>query len=130
MDGKNRMLRWLGLGLLLGSGLASLASAQGWGKFDGQYRGELTLTKEIKGDCTRPPPGALYPLGISRGAVRFVYVPRFDTILIGQVDENGNFKASARARKGSVQMTGHIQGNNITATITSPSCNYSFRTKD
>ena len=99
-------------------------------KFDGQYRGEPTLTKVIKGDCTQPPLGALYPLRISRGEVRFVYVPRFDTALSGRVVEDGTFKASARARKGFVQMTGRIQGNNITATIVSPSCNYSFQTKD
>ena len=124
------MLRWLGLGLLLGTGLGSVAWAQSSAKFDGQYRGELTLTKVIKGDCTQPPLGALYPLRISRGEVRFAYVPRFDTTLSGRVGEDGIFKASARARKGSVQMTGRIQANNITATIVSPSCNYTFKTKD
>ena len=107
-----------------------IAWAQGSTKFDGQYRGELTLTKVIKGDCTQPPLGALYPLTISRGEFRFVYVPRFDTTLSGRVDENGIFKASARVRKGIVQMTGRIRGNSITATIVSPSCNYTFQTKD
>jgi hypothetical protein len=124
------MLRLLGLGLLLGAGLGSVAWAQGSAKFDGQYRGELTLTKEIKENCTQPPLGALYPLRISRGEVRFVYVPRFDTTLTGTIDENGNFKASARVRKGFVQMSGRIQGNNITAYIVSPSCNYTFQTKN
>ena len=124
------MLRWLGLGLLLGTGLGSVAWAQSSAKFDGQYRGELTLTKVIKGDCTQPPLGALYSLRISRGEVRFAYVPRFDTTLSGRVGEDGIFKASARARKGSVQMTGRIQANNITATIVSPSCNYTFQTKN
>ena len=123
------MLRLLGLGLLLGTGLGSLAWAQGSAKFDGQYMGELTLTKVIEGDCTQPPLGALYPLRIFRGEVRFVYVPRFDTTLSGRVDENGMFKASARSRRGSVRMTGRIQGNNITAYIVSPSCNYTFQTK-
>jgi hypothetical protein len=123
------MLRWLGLGLLLGTGLASVAWAQGSAKFDGQYMGELTLTKVIN-DCTQPPLGALYPLTISRGEVRFAYVPRFDTTLSGKVDENGTFKASARLRRGYVQMTGHIQGNNLTAHIVSPSCNYTFQTKN
>ena len=123
------MLRLLGLGLLLGTGLGSLAWAQGSAKFDGQYMGELTLTKVIEGDCTQPPLGALYPLRIFRGDVRFVYVPRFDTTLSGRVDENGMFKASARLRRGSVRMTGRIQGNNITAYIVSPSCNYTFQTK-
>ena len=123
------MLRWLGLGLLLGTGLGSAAWAQGSAKFDGQYVGELTLTKVIN-DCTRPPLGALYPLTISKGEVRFVYVPRFDTTLHGKVDENGILKASARVRRGFVQMTGRIQGNNIIAYIVSPSCNYTFRTKD
>jgi hypothetical protein len=122
------MLRWLGLGLLLGTGIGSIAWAQGSTKFDGQYIGELTLTKVIN-DCTQPPPGALYPLTISRGEVRFKYVPRFDTALSGKVDENGNFKAAAHLRKGFVQMTGHIQGNNLTAHIISPSCNYTFQTK-
>jgi hypothetical protein len=123
------MLRWLGLGLMLGTGIGSIAWAQGSVKFDGQYIGELTLTKAIN-DCTQPPPGALYPLTISRGEVRFKYVPRFDTALSGKVDENGNFKAAARLRKGFVQMTGHIQGNNLTAHIISPSCHYTFQTKN
>ena len=123
------MLRWLGLGLLLGTGLGSIAWAQGSGKFDGQYMGELTLTKEMSGDCTTPPLGALYPLTVSRGEVRFKYVPRFNTSLSGKVDQNGLFKASARLRRGSVQMTGSIQGNNITAYIVSPSCKYTFKTK-
>ena len=124
------MLRSLGLGLLLGAGLGSVAWAQSSAKFDGQYRGELTLTKEIKENCTQPPLGALYPLRIFRGEVRFVYVPRFDTTLRGRVDENGIFNASARIRHGSVQMTGRIYGKNITAHIVSPSCNYTFQTKD
>jgi hypothetical protein len=123
------MLRWLGLGLLLGAGLGSVAWAQSSTKFDGQYVGELTLTK-VMNDCTRPPLGALYPLTISRGEVRFKYVPRFNTTLTGKVGEDGMFKASARLRRGSVQMTGHIQGNNLTAYIVSPSCNYTFQTKN
>ena len=124
------MMKWLGLGLLLSTGLGSVAWAHGSAKFDGQYMGELTLTKVINGDCTEPPLGALYPLGISKGEVRFAYIPRFDTTLRGWVGENGIFKASARVRKGFVQMTGRIQGNNITAHIVSPSCNYTFQTKD
>ena len=124
------MFRFLGLGLLLSAGLAGVASAQGTSRFDGQYRGELTLTKEIQGNCTQPPLGALYPLRISRGEVRFDYVPRFDTRLSGRIDENGTFKASARIRKGIVQMTGRVQGNSIIAYIVSPSCNYRFQTKD
>ena len=123
------IMKWLALGLVFGMEVG-VAWAQSSTKFDGQYRGELTLTKVIKGDCTQPPLGALYPLTISRGEVRFVYVPRFDTRLSGKVDENGIFKASARARKGFVQMTGRIQGRNITADIVSPSCNYIFQTKD
>ncbi len=124
------MLRSLGLGLLIGAGLGSLAWAQGSARFDGQYRGELTLTKVIDGDCTEPPLGALYPLTISGGDVRFIYVPRFGTTLYGKVGANGIFKASARLRRGFAQMTGRIQGNNITATIVSPSCNYTFQTKN
>jgi hypothetical protein len=123
------MLRWLGLGLLLGTGLGSIAWAQGSARFDGQYMGELTLTKEMSGDCITPPLGALYPLTVFRGEVRFKYVPRFNTSLSGKVDQNGLFKASARLRRGSVQMTGSIQGNNITAYIVSPSCKYMFKTK-
>ena len=124
------MQRWLGLGLLLGAGLGSVAMAQGSAKFDGQYMGELTLTNIIEGDCTQPPFGALYPLTVSRGEVRLVYLPRFGTTLRGKVGENGNFKASARLRRGVVEMTGHIQGNNLTAYIVSPSCNYTFQTKN
>ncbi len=104
--------------------------AQGSAKFDGQYMGELTLTNIIEGDCTQPPLGALYPLTVSRGEVRLVYLPRFGTTLRGRVGENGNFKASARLRRGVVEMTGHIQGNNLTAYIVSPSCNYTFQTKN
>ena len=124
------MLRRLGLGLLVGTGLGSVVWAQGLAKFDGQYMGELTLTKVISGDCTQPPLGALYALTISRGEVRFAYRPRFGTTLIGRVGENGSFKASARLPKGFVQMTGHIQGNNLTASIVSPSCNYTLHTKN
>ena len=124
------MLRWLGLGLLLGAGPGSVAWAQGSAAFDGQYMGELTLTKVINGDCTKPPFGALYPLTISRGEVRFAYRPRFDTTLSGRVDGNGILTASARVRKGFVRMTGRIQGRNLTAFIVSPSCNYTFRTKN
>jgi hypothetical protein len=124
------MLKLAGPGLLLCTALGSAAWAQGSSRFDGQYRGELTLTKEIKENCTRPPLGALYPLRISQGEVEFVYVPRFDTTLRGRVNENGIFKASARIRHGSVQMTGRVQGRTITAYIVSPSCNYTFQTKD
>jgi hypothetical protein len=124
------MLKCLGLILLLGAGVGSVAWAQGSAKFDGQYVGELTLTKIVNGDCTEPPLGALYPLRIARGEVRFAYVPRFETTLTGRVDENGFFKASARLRSGSVQMTGRIQGNNVRASIVSPSCNYTFQTKN
>jgi len=118
------------LGLLVGAGLGSAAFAQGSANFDGQYVGELTLTRVITGDCTRPPLGALYPLTISSGEVRFAYLPRFGTTLSGRVGENGNIKASARLPKGFVQMTGRIQGNNVTASIVSPSCNYTFKTKN
>jgi hypothetical protein len=124
------MLRWLGLGLLLGMGLGSVAWAQGSTQFDGQYMGELTLTKVINGDCTPPPAGAIYPLTISSGKVQFQYVPRFDTTLSGRVNENGFFKASARVRSGFIHMAGRIQGNNLTASIVSPSCNYTFQTKN
>ena len=123
------MLRWLGLGILLGTGLGSVAWAQSSTKFDGQYVGELSLTKVIN-DCTQPPLGALYTLTISRGEVRFKYAPRFNTTLTGKVSEDGMFKASARLRRGVIQMTGHIQGNNLTAYIVSPSCNYTFQTKN
>jgi len=124
------MRKRLGWVLLFATGLGSLAWAQGSAKFDGQYRGELTLTKVIKGDCTEPPLGALYPLRISQGVVRFAYIPRFDTTLTGRVDENGIFKASVRVRHGTLQMSGRVQGNHITAYLVSPSCNYTFQTKD
>jgi hypothetical protein len=123
------MLKWLGLWLLLAA-LGNVAWAQGSTEFDGQYMGELRLTKVINGDCTQPPPGALYPLTISRGQVQFKYLPRFDTILRGKVDENGNFKASRLLRRGLVSMTGRIQENNVTAFIASPSCNYTFKTRN
>ena len=124
------MRKCLGLALLLGAGLASVAWAQGSSRFDGQYVGQLTLTGIINGDCTEPPVGALYPLTISRGQVRFKYVMRFDTTLTGTVDQNGNIKASRQLRRGAVSMTGHVDGNNLTASIVSPSCKYSFQTKN
>jgi hypothetical protein len=124
------MLRWLGLSLLLVAGFGSVAWAQGAASFDGQYAGELILTRTIKGDCTQPPSGALYPLTVSGGNVRFAYVPRFATTLIGRVGDDGNFTAAARLRKGFAQMSGHIRGNNVTASIVSPSCNYTFQTRN
>jgi hypothetical protein len=125
------MLKRLGLSLSLGAGLWSAAWAQGAAKFDGQYAGELTLAGIINGDCTTPPLGALYPLTISGGIVRFKYVPRFDTTLVGTVDAKGNFNASGRTKHGFVAMTGHvIDGNTLIASIVSPSCRYSFQTKN
>jgi hypothetical protein len=124
------MLKAVGLGLLVSAGLGSIGWAQDSAKFDGQYVGELTLTKEISGDCTRPPTGALYPLTVSKGVARFKYLPRFGTTLSGKINENGTFEASARLRKGVVHMTGLIQGNYVSALIESPSCNYTFRTKN
>jgi hypothetical protein len=125
----NRMMKRLAAGLLFGMALANVAWPQGATMFDGQYLGKLTLTKVVSGDCTRPPPGALYPLRISGGQVEFKYVPRFDTILQGKVDANGSFQASQRVRYGLVSMVGRIRGNNVTASITSPSCRYSFTTQ-
>jgi hypothetical protein len=124
------MLKWLGLGLLFGAALANVAWAQGSNGFDGQYVGELRLTKVISGDCTQPPPGALYPLTISGGQVQFKYVPRFDTILSGRVNDDGTFKASRLVRSGLVSMTGRINENNVTAYIRSPSCKYTFQTRN
>ena len=123
------MRRPLALGLALGTGVAGAAWAQGAARFDGQYMGELTLTKTISGDCTQPPLGSLYPLRVAGGEVRFVYTPRFATTLTGRVDDKGVFKASARLKDGTVQMTGYIRGNNVTANLVSPSCNYTFQTK-
>ena len=123
------MLKCVGLALLLGTTLGSVAWAQGAGKFDGQYVGELTLKGIINGDCTKPPLGAEYPLTISGGIVRFKYVPRFDTTLVGRVDQNGTFKASCKLRSGIITMTGRTDGVNVTASIVSPSCEYSFQTK-
>ena len=120
----------IGWGLLLAMGLAGTAWAQGTARFDGQYVGELTLTRVIGGDCTEPPLGSLYPMTVSAGEVRFAYLPRFATTLTGRVAADGSFKASGRAKKGVVQMTGRIQGNNVTAQLVSPSCNYRFQTKN
>ena len=120
----------LGLDVLLAIGFATVAAAQVSARFDGQYVGELTLTRVTSGDCTQPALGALYPLTISRGEVRFNYVPRFNTTLVGTVSDSGIIKAVARLRNGSIQMRGRVQGNNITAYIASPSCNYTFQTKN
>jgi hypothetical protein len=123
------VLKPLGSGLLLAIALAGAAGAQDATRFDGQYIGELTLTGVISGDCSEPPLGALYPLTVSGGEVRFAYLPRFATTLVGRIAANGAFKATARLRRGIVQMTGRIQGTSVTASIVSPSCNYNFRTK-
>jgi hypothetical protein len=124
------MLKRLALGLLFAAGLGGTAWAQASTRFDGQYVGELTLTGIISGDCTPPPAGAAYPLTIAGGQVRFKYVPRFDTILTGTVDANGNIKAGRRLKSGFISMTGHIDGANLTASIVSPSCNYTFQTRN
>ena len=122
------MLRRLAPGLLLAAALGSVAWAQGPSGFDGQYAGELTLTGVIGGDCTEPPSGALYPLTVSRNEVRFAYQPRFATTLTGRVAKDGSFKASAPTKHGKVEMTGRIQGNNVSANLVSPSCRYTFQT--
>lgn len=126
---KRNMPKRLGLGLILALALVSAAWAQGASRFDGEYVGELALTGIINGDCTRPPLGSAYPLSISGGIVRFKYVPRFDTTLVGRIDPNGGFKATARMRSGVVTMTGHVTGDNVKARIQSPSCMYSFRSR-
>jgi hypothetical protein len=127
------MPRRLGPGLLLATALGSAAlapdvSAQVTSRFDGEYVGRLALTALIQGDCTEPPGGALYPLRVSGGQVRFSYVPRFSTTLTGSVDANGSFRASAPTKLGPVEMTGQIQGNAVSAQIVSPSCRYTFQT--
>lgn len=125
------MLKWLGLSLLIGAAGSGVAWAQVSTRFDGQYAGELTLKGIINGDCTEPPLGAVYPLTISGGVVRFKYVPRFDTTLTGPVDAKGNFQATGRTKHGFVVMNGHVtDGNTLSAAIVSPSCRYAFQTKN
>jgi hypothetical protein len=125
------MIKRLGLGLLFGAALANAAGAQGVSQFDGQYVGELTLKGIINGNCTTPPVGAEYPLTIAGGQVHFKYVPRFDTELTGRIDPTGGFKATGQTKSGVVTMTGHISGyRNLTARLVSPSCEYSFQTKN
>ena len=123
------MLRCALASLALAMGLGGPAWAQGSTPYDGQYVGELTLTRVITGDCTPPPLGSLYPLTIAAGEVRFAYVPRFDTTLSGRVAANGSFKATARAKRGVIQMTGRTDGNTLSAAILSPSCHYNFQAR-
>src|SRR5665213_4253993 len=88
--------RRLGLGALFAAGLAGAALAQGSPRYDRQYLGMLVLTKSVgRGDCTEPPAGAQYPMTVSGGTVRFSYAPRFDTTLVGTIDQAGNFTAMA-----------------------------------
>src|SRR3954469_2883720 len=101
--------------------LAQIAYPQASSPFDGQYTGELTLVQVIVGDCTPPPFGALYPLTVSGGQVRFAYLPRFATVLTGSVAPNGSFTAAAPTKTGVVRMTGQIRGNAVRAQIVSPS---------
>ena len=122
------MLARLGFSLLFGVSLWGAAWAQGAAEFDGEYAGKLTLKQTISGDCAQPPPGSVYPLIVAKGQVRFSYIPRFVTTLTGRVDKDGRFEASARTRHGVVKMTGRIQGGRVTASILSPSCNYTFQT--
>ena len=123
------MLRRVGAALLFGLAGANAAAAQGVASFDGQYVGELTLTRVISGDCTPPPLGSLYPLTVLAGQVRFAYVPRFDTTLTGRIAPNGSFKAAARSKRGLIEMTGRTDGNRLTASIVSPSCHYRFQAR-
>jgi hypothetical protein len=124
----------LGLGLvfafvfaaLFATALAAAAWAQSPSRFDGDYVGQLALRGIINGDCTKPPLGAAYPLNIAGGVVRFKYLPRFDTTLVGRIDPSGSFKATARVKSGVITMTGRVQAGNVTASIQSPSCLYSF----
>ncbi len=128
--GGDGTLKSLRLSLLLVAVLANTAWAQGSTRFDGQYVGELRLTKTVSGDCTQPPPGAVFPMTVAGGQVQFKYDPRFDTVLRGRVGEDGSFHASQRLPKGRISMTGHIQGNIVTARLKSPSCRYTFRTSN
>jgi hypothetical protein len=125
----NGMLKRLGLSLLVCAGPGSAAWAQAPSPYDGQYVGQMTLTGIIRGDCMTPPAGALYPLEIRGGIVRFKYVPRFDTVLMGKVDARGNIRAGINLKSGIVSMAGHIDAGNVTAEIDSPSCHYVFSTK-
>jgi hypothetical protein len=125
MTARNTLIR-LGLSLVLTTALAAVAWAQSVAQYDGEYVGELALRGIVNGDCTKPPLGSAYPLSIAGGVVRFKYVPRFDTTLVGRIDANGNFKATARVKTGVVAMTGRVQAGNVTANIQSPSCLYSF----
>ena len=129
MVATRNMPKRLGLGVVLAAALASAAWAQGASPFDGDYVGELALNGIVSGDCTRPPLGSEYPLNISGGVVRFKYVPRFDTILTGQVDPKGNFKATRRLKSGVITMTGHVEAGNVSAKIQSPSCLYTFQSR-
>jgi hypothetical protein len=125
------MIKRLGIGLMFCTALATTAWAQGTSQFDGQYVGEMTLRGIINGNCTTPPVGAEYPLKIIGGQVHFKYVPRFDTELTGRIDPNGSFKAFGKTKSGVVTMTGQISGyHNLTANIVSPSCQYSFQSKN
>jgi hypothetical protein len=121
----------LGLGLVLAVSLGGVAWGQHATIFDGTYMGELTLTRTVKGDCTPPALGALFPLTVAQGRVRFAYLPRFDTELAGRVRPDGAFVASARVHHGGiVHMAGRIANGNVTARIKSPSCRYTFHTQD
>ena len=123
------LVRSLGLGFGLTVACVSPAVAQGASHYDGQYVGTLVLDKTIRGDCDEPPPGAQFPLSVSGGAVKFNYLPRFSTTLVGTVDAAGNFVALAAIKSGTVQMTGRIVGQRVTAQVLSPSCSYSFVTE-
>jgi hypothetical protein len=115
------------LGLAFAAALGGVAWAQAGSGFDGDYVGQMTLTGIVNGDCTTPPTGSAYPLKIAGGVVHFKYVPRFDTVLVGKVDDKGDFKASGHTKTGMINMVGHVTpAGSLTAKIQSPSCLYSL----
>lgn len=126
------MVRQLWLGLVFAVAIGGAAWAQGRTIFDGTYMGELTLTRTVKGDCTPPALGALFPLTVAQGRVHFAYLPRFDTELTGRVRPDGGFVATAHIKGGRevVHMAGRIENGGVTARIKSPSCRYLFHSED
>jgi hypothetical protein len=126
------IMQRLGLGFVLVIAFGGVALAQGRTVFDGTYMGELTLTRIVKGDCTPPALGSLFPLRVEEGRVRFAYLPRFDTELVGRVRQDGAFVASAHIKRGRevVHMAGRIENGAVTARIKSPSCRYTFHSEE
>ena len=118
---------WIFGAIFIAACLSGTSQAQT--AFDGQYWGEMALTRILGGACDQPQPGRVRLLTISNGQVQFVYNRRFNIVLTGRVDNTGSFNLSGYLPTGPVQMVGRVTGGDIGATAQSPDCWYAYQGK-